>query len=75
MKVGDFQQVQIPPANRSLVPEGMSRDQFEEAQRLFEVTQQASTDEQWRICCLLASKEDGQLLGQTEFEMRDHLHR
>jgi hypothetical protein len=42
---------------------------------LFEVTQQAFTDEQWRMCCLLAGKEDGQLLGQTEFEMRDHLLR
>ena len=56
-------------------PDGMSPEQFEEAQRLFQVTQQAMIDEQWRICCLLAGKKDEQLLGQTEFEMRDHLLR
>ena len=56
-------------------PEGMSPEQFEEAQRLFEVTQQAVRQEQWRMCCLLAGKKDGDLLGQTEFEMRDHLMR
>jgi len=56
-------------------PEGMSLEQFEEAQRLFEITQQATVDEQWRMCCLLTGKKDDQLFGQTEFEMRDHLLR
>ena len=56
-------------------PDGMSLEQFEEAQRLFEITQQATADEQWRMCCLLAGKQNDQLLGQTEFEMRDHLLR
>jgi hypothetical protein len=37
-------------------PAGMTVEQFEEAQRVFEVTEQASTDERWRMCCLLASK-------------------
>lgn len=53
----------------------MTQEQFEEAQRVFEVTQQASTDELWRMCCLLASKQHGEMLGQTEFEMRGMLHR
>jgi hypothetical protein len=53
----------------------MSLEQFEEAQRLFEVTQQATIDEQWRMCCLLARKKDGELLGQTEFELREHVMR
>ena len=56
-------------------PEGMSLEQFEEAQRLFEITQQATVDEQWRMCCLLVGKKDDRLFGQTEFEMRDHLLR
>lgn len=55
--------------------EGMSEEQFEEAQRLFEVTQQAVADEQWRICCMMASQKDRQMLGANEFKMRDPVHR
>ena len=56
-------------------PEGMSQEQFEEAQRIYEVTRQAAQDELWRMACLVASKEDGEMLGQTEFELRDSVHR
>lgn len=56
-------------------PEGMSEEQFAEAQRLFEVTQGAIADEVWRMSCLMASKRDHQLLGKTEFELRDIVHR
>lgn len=56
-------------------PEGMSAEQFEEAQRLYAVTQQAMDDEQWRLCCLMAMKENSQLLGQTEFEVRNRVLR
>ena len=56
-------------------PEGMDPETFAEAQRLFEVTEQATSDEVWRICCLMASKEDRQLLGQTEFDLRDRVLR
>ena len=56
-------------------PEGMSPQQYEEAQRIYDVTQHAAQDELWRMACLTASKEDGNMLGQTEFELRDHVHR
>ncbi len=56
-------------------PAGMTVEQFEEARRVFEVTQQATQDELWRMCCLMASKKSSELLGQTEFEMRDMLFR
>lgn len=56
-------------------PEGMSGEQFEEAQRLYAVTQQAMDDEQWRLCCLMAVKQNDQLLGQTEFAVRDRVLR
>ena len=58
-----------------LCPAGMSVEQFEEAQRIYEVTQQAAQDELWRMACLMASKEDGEMLGQTEFQLRDLVHR
>jgi hypothetical protein len=45
------------------------------AQRLGEALQQAFLDEARRLARLLASKEDAQLLGQTEFEVRDAVHR
>jgi hypothetical protein len=56
-------------------PEGMTAEERAEAERLFEVTQAAMAEEQWRICCLMASKKDDQLLGQTEFDLRDRVLR
>ena len=56
-------------------PEGMTAEQFAEAQRIFEVTQDALADEAWRMACLMAGKKDHQLLGETEFKLRDHVHR
>jgi len=56
-------------------PEGMSLDQFEEAQRIFEVTDQAAQEERWRMACLMASKGNTEMFGQTEFQLRDHVHR
>jgi hypothetical protein len=53
----------------------MSEEQFAEAQRLFEVLQEAHHDEQWRMACLLTMKADGELFGQTEFEVRDRVLR
>ena len=46
-----------------------------EAQRLFELLRQAFLDEAQQVARLLASKGDGQLLGRTEFELRDAVHR
>jgi hypothetical protein len=53
----------------SLTPE-----QELEAQRLFELFQDAFLDEARQLARLLASKQDEQLLGRTEFQLRDALH-
>jgi hypothetical protein len=49
----------------------LTPEQEAEAQRLYEAVQQAFLDE----ARLLASKDDRHLLGQTEFEVRDAVHR
>jgi hypothetical protein len=46
-----------------------------EAQRLYQALQGPFLDEASRLAELLASKADAQLLGKTEFEVRDALHR
>ena len=56
-------------------PDGMTPEQFAEAQRVFEISQKAAEDELWRMACLTASKEDNAMLGETEFQMRDMLLR
>ena len=56
-------------------PEGMTAEQFAEAQRVFEVSQKAAEEELWRMACLTAGKSDDKLLGETEFQMRDILLR
>ena len=52
-------------------PEGMSDDQYAEAQQLIEVSKQAVEDELWRMSCLMACKKNGEMFGQTEFTLRD----
>lgn len=54
----------------SLTPE-----QVAEAERIYQAFRDAAEDEQWRIAQLLASKPDHELLGRTEFQVRDHVHR
>jgi hypothetical protein len=53
----------------------LTPQQQAEAQRLFEALQGPFLDEARRLAELLASKADAQLLGKTEFEVRDALHR
>jgi hypothetical protein len=53
----------------------LTPQQQAEAQRLFEALQQPFLDEARRLAELLASKPDAQLLGKTEFEVRDAVHR
>jgi hypothetical protein len=53
----------------------LTPDQEALAQRLYEVIQQAFLGEAQHLARLLARKEDAQLLGQTEFEIRDAVHR
>jgi hypothetical protein len=56
-------------------PAGMTPEEFAEAQRVYEVGKQAAEDELWRMACLTAGKKDGELLGETEFQLRDILLR
>jgi hypothetical protein len=53
----------------------LTAEQQAEAQRLFEALQGPFLGEARRLAELLASKPDAQLLGKTEFELRDALHR
>ncbi len=53
----------------------LTPEQEAEAQRLYEAIRQAFLDEARRTARLLAGKDDRQLLGQTEFEVRDAVHR
>jgi hypothetical protein len=53
----------------------LTPEQQAEAQRLFEALQQPFLDEARRLACLLAAKPDSPLLGSTEFEVRDRVHR
>jgi hypothetical protein len=53
----------------------LTSEQQAEAQRLFELFQGPFLDEARRLAELFASKSDPHLLGKTEFELRDALHR
>ena len=55
--------------------EGLTPEQLAEAQRHFKVMKNAVTEDLWRIACLMAGKPDEQLLGRTEFEVREHVLR
>jgi hypothetical protein len=55
--------------------EGLTPEELAEAQRNFEVMKEAVQEDLWRVACLLAGKPDSQLLGRTEFEVRDHVLR
>jgi hypothetical protein len=49
-------------------------EQEAEAQRLFELFQQPLLQEARRLARLFASKATPELLGKTEFELRDTVH-
>lgn len=51
----------------------LTPEQLAEAQRNFEVMKKAVEDDLWRIACLMAGKPDSELLGRTEFEVRDQV--
>lgn len=52
----------------------LTPEQEAEARRLYDVLQQPFLEEARRLARLLARKPDAQLLGQTEFEVRDRIH-
>ena len=53
--------------------EWLTPEELAEARRGFEVMKQAVEEDLWRVACLLASKRDGELLGRTEFEVRNRV--
>ena len=53
----------------------LTPDQEAEAQRLRQLLTEAFSAEAEQLARLLASKSDAQLLGRTEFEVRDLVHR
>jgi hypothetical protein len=53
----------------------LNPEQQAEAQHLCALLQDAFLDEARHLAQLLSSKDDAQLLGRTEFEVRDALHR
>ena len=52
----------------------LTPEQAADAVRIFQVLRQATEDDHWRIAQLLASKPNSQILGATEFELRDLVH-
>jgi len=52
----------------------LSPEQEAEAQRIFRVLKQTSDQDLLALARLLASKPDRELLGKTEFEVRDRVH-
>ena len=53
----------------------LSPEQEEEAQVLYERIKCAFDREAWQLARIMASKADGELLGRTEFAVRDQVHR
>jgi hypothetical protein len=53
----------------------LSPQQAELSDRIFQTLRQAAEADLRSLADLLASKEDRQLLGKTEFEVRDLVHR
>ena len=53
----------------------MTPQQEAEAQLLYQRLKSAFEREALQLARLMASKEDGQLLGGTEFEVREQVHR
>lgn len=52
----------------------LTPEQEAEAQRLAQIIGQKAQEEALRLARLLASTPDAQLLGKTEFEIRDRVH-
>ena len=53
----------------------LSPEQAERAEQIFQSLRQETEADLRGLAELLASKEDGQILGATEFEVRDRVHK
>jgi hypothetical protein len=52
----------------------LTPEQRAEAERIYQALRQAADTDLRHLAELLASKDDSQLLGQTEFQVRDAVH-
>ena len=52
----------------------LTPEQAEQAERIYQTLRAVSDDQLRQIAHSLASKPDHQLLGKTEFEVRDRVH-
>jgi hypothetical protein len=52
----------------------LTPDQEAEAQRIAQMVQDKFRDEAIQMARLLASKTDGEVFGQTEYDIRDRVH-
>jgi hypothetical protein len=52
----------------------LTPEQADEAEQLYQTLRQATEADLRDLAALLASKPDRQLLGHTEFEVRDRVH-
>jgi hypothetical protein len=57
-----------------MTPEKLTPEQEVEAQRIAEIIGQKAKEEALHMARLLVSKRDEDLLGKTEFEIRDRVH-
>ena len=53
----------------------LTAEQEAEAQVVFQRLKHAFEREAWQLACMMAGKEDRQLLGGTEFEVREQVQR
>jgi hypothetical protein len=53
----------------------LTPEQAEQAEQILQTLKQAAESELRELAALLASKPDHQLLGQTEYEVRDRVHK
>lgn len=54
---------------------GLSEEEQAEARRIHERLRPLYEEESLRAACILASKGDDKLFGETEYELRDRVHR
>jgi len=72
----DGTEAKITPLWRPVLslPQRLSAEQEADAQRLFQSLKRTTNDDRLALARLLASTNDRDLLGQTEFAVRDRVH-
>ena len=58
-----------------MTPRTLTQEQEEQAQKLTDLLMTRTREEVLQMARLLASKPDAELLGATEFEIRDRAHK